>query len=136
MTRQPSLARYQLAHLPPSANHIWRHTKSGKTYRTDKYLAWLNAEGWNVKSQMPSQPKFASQVHITCPMRRPRANADLDNRLKGIGDLLQSVGAIADDKQIMGWNAWWCLDLPKGVAAAITIERWGAIRPDARGAKA
>ena len=127
-------ARYQLAHLPPSANHIWRHTKSGKTYRTEKYLAWLNAEGWNVKAQMPSQPKLAGQVHVICWLRRPSANADLDNRLKGIGDLLQSVGVITDDKQIVSWNAQWYLDLPKGVEAEIAIAAAGAIRPDARAA--
>ena len=114
-------ARYKLAHLPPSVNHLWRHTKGGKTFRTRDYQTWLNGEGWNLKAQLPSQPRFDGPVYITCPMRRPRADADLDNRLKGIGDLLQSIGAIANDKLIMGWNCWWSDDLPAGVAAEISI---------------
>lgn len=59
-------------------------------------------------------------VYVTIAMRRPSANSDLDNRLKGIGDLLQEIGAIANDKHIMGWNAFW-FELPPGIAAEISI---------------
>jgi Holliday junction resolvase RusA-like endonuclease len=109
-------AKYILDHLPPSVNHLWRFTKAGKMYRTADYMTWLNGEGWNVKSQLPSQPKFTGPVYIQCAMKRPRSNADIDNRLKGIGDLLQSVGAIDNDKNIHGWNAFWSDDIKKGSA--------------------
>jgi len=113
-------ARYTFNALPPSVNHIWRHTKNG-TFRTADYKAWQNGEGWNLKTQLPKQPKFSGPVYITAALRRPRSNADIDNRLKGIGDTLQSIGAITDDKLIYGWNAFWSADLPDGIAAEVSI---------------
>lgn len=121
-------ARYQFANLPPSVNALWRHTKGGKTYRTSAYQTWINGEGWGLKAQLPAQPKFNGPVFITAALRRPSANSDIDNRLKGIGDLLQQVGAIANDKHIMGWNCWWSDDLPAGVAAEVCIVEADAIR--------
>jgi len=114
-------ARYRLDHLPPSVNALWRHSKGGKTYRTRDYQTWLNAEGWNLRAQLPSQPKFAGAVFVTAALRRPNATSDIDNRLKGIADLLQHIGAIANDKLIMGWNVFWSDDLPAGSAAEISI---------------
>lgn len=121
-------ARVNLAHLPPSVNAIWRHKKNGQTYRTSAYMTWQNGEGWNVKAQLPGQPKFTGPVYITCAMKRPNKRSDIDNRLKGIGDLLQAVGLIDDDKNIFGWNAFWTVDLPKGIAAQISITQADALR--------
>lgn len=119
--------RLTLAALPPSVNHIWRHTKGGKTYRTRDYLTWQNGEAWTVSAQLKGQIKFDGPVYLTIAMKRPRANADIDNRLKGIFDLMQQVGAITDDKLIMGVNAYWSAHLPAGVAAEITIVEADAL---------
>lgn len=102
----------RLSSVPPSANHIWRHTRSratGKpvTYRTAEYMTWLRSVEWEAKAALAKQPKWTTPVYLTIAMKRPRANADLDNRLKPIGDLLQHVGAIANDRLIYGWNAYW-----------------------------
>lgn len=113
--------RLTLAYLPPSTNSLWRHAKGGKAYRTNEYQTWLNGEGWNLKAQMKGQPTWSGPVYITMAMRRPRPNADIDNRLKGTGDLLESLGVITNDKLIHGWNAYWSDALPKGVAAEISI---------------
>ena len=83
-------------------------------------MTWLNGEGWNLKTQSAKQPKFSGPVYIQCAMKRPRSNADIDNRLKGIGDILQHVGAIDNDKNNHGWNAWWSDDIKEG-AAEISI---------------
>ena len=119
--------RLTLAHLPPSVNAIWRHTRGGKMYRTSQYMGFLRAEEWNLVPQLKAQHKFVGPVFITVAMRRPRSNSDLDNRIKGVGDLLQSVGAIANDKDVMGWNVYWSRDLPAGVAAEITIVQADAL---------
>lgn len=119
--------RLRLDHLPPSVNHLYRHTRGGKIYRTADYLAWMNGEGWNLRAQLAGQHKFNGPVYLTLAMRRPRANSDIDNRQKGVFDLLQSVGAIANDKLIMGVNAWWSDKLPEGVAAEITITEADAL---------
>ena len=113
-------AKYTLAHLPPSVNHIYGRGAGGKVWRTEDYMTWANSEGWTLKAQLAKQPKFSGPVYIVCAMKRPRTNSDIDNRLKGIGDLLQSIGAIANDKHIYGWNAYWSNDL-KDCSAEISI---------------
>ena len=110
-----------LATLPPSANVIWRTGRSG-TYRNPKYVAWLNSEGLLLKSQLRGQTKFNEPVYVTMPMRRPRINSDADNRIKPVGDLLQTIGAVSNDKLIDGWKVFWSTTLPKGIAAQIRIE--------------
>lgn len=119
--------RLTLQQLPPSVNHIWRHTAGGKTYRTRDYLTWTNGEGWGLRAQMKGQHAFTGPVYLTLAMKRPRSNADIDNRLKGVFDLLQQVGAIDNDKNIMGVNAYWTRDLPEGVAAEIVIVQADAL---------
>jgi crossover junction endodeoxyribonuclease RusA len=113
--------RIHLASLPPSVNAIWRHTKGGKTYRTAAYMTWLNGETWTTSAQLRNQHRFSGPVYITLAMKRPRANADLDNRIKGVLDLLQSIEAIDNDKNVHGVNAFWSADLPEGVAAEVSI---------------
>jgi len=119
--------KLHLAHLPPSVNAIWRFTKAGRMYRTKEYQTWANSEGWTVNAQMKGQHCFIGPVFLTIAMRRPRSNADLDNRLKGTIDLLQSLEVIANDKDVMGINAYWSADLPAGVAAEITIVQADAL---------
>jgi crossover junction endodeoxyribonuclease RusA len=119
--------RITLAALPPSVNAIWRHTKGGKTYRTRDYMTWRNGEGWNVSAQLVGQHRFAGPVFLTVAMKRPRSNADLDNRAKGILDLLAHVEAIDNDKHVMGLNLFWSADLPEGVAAEISIVQADAL---------
>ncbi len=113
--------RIQLAHLPPSVNAIWRHTKGGKTYRTQAYMTWIKGEEWNVQPQLIKQHRFCGPVYVTLAMKRPRANSDIDNRIKAILDFLQHIAAIDDDKNVYGVNAFWTTDLPAGVAAEISI---------------
>lgn len=112
--------RITLGALPPSVNHIYRHTRRG-TFRTEAYNTWANAETWSISRQMAGQPRWWAPVYITAALRRPRSNADLDNRLKGIADLMQSLGIIANDKLIHGWNCYWTESLPAGIAAEISI---------------
>ena len=119
--------RIMLTALPPSVNAIWRHTKGGNTYRTKDYLTWRNGEEWNLTAQLRGQHRLEGCVYLTLAMKRPRANCDLDNRLKGILDLLQHVGAISDDKAVMGINAFWSADLPPGTAAEISIVQADAL---------
>ena len=96
-------------------------------YRTSQYMTFLRGEEWNLAPQLASQHKFTGPVFITIAMRRPRSNADLDNRAKGTLDLLQHVKAIDDDKNVMGLNLYWSRDLPDGVAAEITIVQADAL---------
>jgi Holliday junction resolvase RusA-like endonuclease len=113
--------RLTLAALPPSVNAIWRHTKGGKTYRTAAYMTWIRGEEWNVTPQLRGQQRFVGPVYVTVAMRRPRANSDIDNRIKAILDFLQHIGAIDNDKHVYGINAFWSANLRAGTAAEISI---------------
>ena len=119
--------RLTLAHLPPSVNAIWRFTKGGKMYRTKEYQTWANSESWSVAAQLVKQHKFTGPVYVTLAMRRRRATQDGDNYQKATFDLLQHVGAIDNDKNIMGCNWFWSAHLPEGVAAEITIVQADAL---------
>ena len=81
-----------------------------------------------LKAQLAGQHKFTGPVYVTGAFRRPRTNADLDNRLKGIADLLQLVGVIDNDKNIMGVE---CV-VERGLAgrrgAEISIVQADAVR--------
>ena len=115
--------RLTLTALPPSTNAIWRFTRGGKMYRTAEYMTFIRAEEWNLAPQLKTQHKFTGPVFITVAMKRPRSNSDIDNRAKGILDLLQHVTAIDNDRNVMGLNLYWSADLPAGVAAEITITQ-------------
>ena len=117
----------RLASLPPSVNAIWRHTRGGKMYRTAEYMTFLRGEEWGLVPQLKTQHKFVGPVFVTVAMKRPRANADLDNRAKGLLDLLQHVQAIDNDKHVMGLNLYWSKDLPEGVAAEVVITQADAL---------
>lgn len=119
--------RLTLAALPPSVNHIWRHTKGGKTYRTAEYMTFIRSEEWSLMPQLMKQHRFTGPVYLTIAMKRPRANSDLDNRIKGCLDLLQHVAAIDNDKNVHGINAYWTASLPAGVAAEIVITEADAL---------
>lgn len=119
--------KLHLTDLPPSTNAIWRFTRGGKMYRTQEYMVFLRAEEWNLAPQLKSQHKFVGPVFITIAMKRPRSNADLDNRAKAALDLLQHVQAIDNDKHVMRLNLSWSADLPDGVAAEITITQADAL---------
>ena len=67
-------------------------------------MTWRNGEAWNVSAQLVNQHRFKGPVFLTVAMKRPRSNADLDNRAKGILDLLAHVEAIDDDRNVMGLN--------------------------------
>lgn len=120
--------RLHLITLPPSVNALWRFTREGKMYRSSEYTRWRMGEGINLKAQLRTQRKFTGPVFITLAMRRPRTNADLDNRGKACLDLLQHVGAIDNDKHVMGLNMFWTVDLPAGVCAEVSIVEADALQ--------
>lgn len=91
--------------VPPSANAIWRNVK-GRTLKSRLYRQWLDKARWMIFSQHDGEP-LAGPTTVQISLRRPRANADLDNRIKPTLDALQSGKAIANDKQVTSIHAAW-----------------------------
>jgi crossover junction endodeoxyribonuclease RusA len=101
---------------PPSANRLWVRAKKDMR-KSDEYAQWLTEAGWHVKSQKPGaiQGPYKISVQAARPDKRRR---DLDNLLKPIGDLLQSVGVIENDSDCEMITARW-LTFGSGVQVLI-----------------
>jgi Holliday junction resolvase RusA-like endonuclease len=92
-----------LSTIPPSVNGIWRSV-GGRVLKSKDYREWSAAAAWEIKAQKPR--KFLDDVALTIELRRPRANADLDNRLKACIDVLTGT-VLADDRQVVDVRARW-----------------------------
>lgn len=92
--------------VPPTANKLWKPVNY-MLVKTAAYRKWMNAAGWEVKLQRKGLPSIQGPVAVSISLRRPRANADLDNRIKPSIDALQAGGAIENDKQITSIYAAW-----------------------------
>lgn len=74
---------------PPSTNSLY----SGRRFKTERYKAWLEAAGWELKLQRVQPVAGAFMLSIRLP-----GKCDLDN-LKAVPDLLVGMGIIPDDRR-------------------------------------
>ena len=79
---------------PPSVNHYWKHTKSGRHYIT---AAGREFKATAVQAAAKFEP-FAGAVEVRLEIYFPdKRRRDLDNLCKGIFDSLSASGLILDD---------------------------------------
>lgn len=90
---------------PPSANKLWK-IRDGRIVKTDDYKAWRIKAGWAIRAQRQGNP-LDGPTSVTMSMKRPRKNADIDNRIKPVLDALEAGGAIVNDKQVTAVCASW-----------------------------
>src|SRR5674476_910299 len=90
---------------PPSANHLWIRARRGMR-RSERYLAWLHTAGWKVKQQRPQKVHglYKLSIQASRPDKRRR---DIDNLIKPISDLLQTIGLVRDDCDCEMVSARW-----------------------------
>jgi crossover junction endodeoxyribonuclease RusA len=102
---------------PPTANSIWRSGRR-RTYRSEKYRAWLSRASWEAKLQCPG--KVIGPYELTMRVSRPdKRKRDLDNLLKPISDLLCTIGVIEDDSLCRRILAEW---ITEGDGMIVRIE--------------
>lgn len=82
----------ELSHEPPSVNNMFFNRPGGRTI-TQRYKAWRNIAGWELKLQRPTPMK--GQVALQYVFGPSRA--DLGNLEKGVTDLLVTHGLIEGD---------------------------------------
>jgi crossover junction endodeoxyribonuclease RusA len=91
--------------FPPSANRLWTRTRKGMR-KTDTYAEWLKVAGYMAIAQKPGG--ITGPYHLSIQARRPdKRRRDIDNLIKPISDLLQSVGVIEDDTYCEMVSARW-----------------------------
>jgi crossover junction endodeoxyribonuclease RusA len=93
---------------PPSVNRLWRTTSSVGVRRSAEYLTWIKQAGLLLLTQKPKlSPRAISGPYSLIVRLKPR-NADLDNFIKAVSDLLQTHGLIENDrlcrKILMIWD--------------------------------
>ena len=90
---------------PPSVNHVWQKTKTGRVYlskagRTFRTAVMAQVMIARAKGKMPKQP-FTGALDVTVSLTPPdRRRRDIDNGLKALFDALTHAGVWRDDSQI------------------------------------
>ena len=108
--------------LPPSVNRLWRTTKGGGMYRSNKYTEWRTAAIWQTSVQVRSQTipgKFKATFHFVRPDKRRR---DLDNLIKAAMDVVVSTKLVEDDHLCEWLEARW---VDEGPQCLIMLEAIG-----------
>lgn len=99
------MTRHYTIDMPPSLNGIFTNRRGGRA-KTTAYKRWKDVASWQVKLQHDGDP-LEGNASVTMSMPRPRANADLDNRIKPVLDALEAGGALVNDKQVTCITAAW-----------------------------
>ena len=83
--------------FPPSVNGLFRNVRGRGRVKTQRYLTWLSAAGWDVKGAKPVEGPYRLAITLKRPDKRHR---DLDNHAKAISDLLVEHGVTPDDSNM------------------------------------
>ncbi len=91
--------------MPPSINHAFVNIPKRGRVKSKAYVQWRKDAGWAIQTQ--PHAKVGGPVSILIELRRPRTNADVDNRVKPVLDLLVVHNIIDDDKNVTQVTARW-----------------------------
>lgn len=91
--------------MPPSVNELFWNKPGRGRVKTRIYDDWLGHAGWTLRSQKPG--RIAGRVIVVMSVERSNANADVDNRIKPILDLLVGQHVIDDDRFVVGLCIAW-----------------------------
>lgn len=86
--------------VPPSVNAAFFNRVSGRgrgRVKTKAYRDWLVAAGWTVRAAVPATDKVQGPFRISINLPASM-NGDIDNRVKGILDLLVACERVDDDR--------------------------------------
>lgn len=100
---------------PPQVNNMFTVAR-GRKIKSAAYRSWMDLNAALSKRQRFSAiaGPYRMTMLATAPDKRRR---DLDNIIKPVGDLLQTIGAVADDCNMRELRAAWV----EGAGAGITV---------------
>jgi len=105
---------------PPSANRLWR--RSGRVmHKSSAYTEWLRVAGHMAMAQRPGGLTGSYKLSIQA-LRPDRRRRDIDNLIKPVSDLLQSVGIVDDDSDCEMVTARW---VTNGAPLTVRVEMAG-----------
>ena len=83
---------------PISLNNIYRNAGRRGRIKTREYLRWRAEAGWLLKPQLHGRNAPLDEYGIRIEVGRSQSRADIDNLIKPISDLLQSLNVIRNDR--------------------------------------
>ena len=90
----------ELKGLPPTVNHLYRSTKTGRRYKTalgKLYNDYISLNFMNIWKSEAYEGPIELRIKLTASNRR---RWDIDNRVKALQDGLMAGGVIKDDSQV------------------------------------
>lgn len=81
--------------LPPSLNGMYRNVRGRGRVATEAFKKWKFDAGWEITLQdvVPIRVPYNLALYLPIKMR-----GDIDNRIKGVSDILVVFGLIPDDR--------------------------------------
>lgn len=93
--------------IPPSLNNSTANRRGGRR-STERYKAWKEAAGWEIKLQKPEPVIGPYRLTLFLPWTMA---GDISNRIKAAEDLLVSLGVTPDDRHAV----WVCAQRSNGI---------------------
>jgi Holliday junction resolvase RusA-like endonuclease len=104
-------------HFPPSLNNMFANVAKVGRVKSKRYKTWIAAAGWDANGKGTCSGPF--KLVLTLSTHHRRSNADLDNRIKPVLDLLVTHGIIDGDEKCEAIHASWGNVLGKAFRAEI-----------------
>lgn len=102
--------------IPPSVNSLFRNVPGKGRVRTAEYKRWARDAGWSFNGCGAILGDFTAI--ITIDRAKVRKGSDLDNRAKGILDLLVTHKIVEDDSKLVSLTIRYG-DAPKGLRVEV-----------------
>ena len=113
------MVEIEISAKPPSVNQMYTNVPGRGRILTSRYRTWKQAAQWDcVKAGKVAGP-FMAQITVDRSMRHK--NADVDNLIKPLMDLLQSQNIIENDKLCEDLRIRWG---DAGGSIIIRLEEW------------
>lgn len=93
--------------VPPSVNGAWCNVPGRGRVKSAAYRKWSADAGMLAKVQVAGKPQITGPLVVSIRCERPRAGADVDNRIKPVLDLLTDIRLIGDDSQVVKVSCEW-----------------------------
>ena len=95
------LLSLELEGLPPTLNHMYRSTASGRRYKTVAGKEYQQLVSNAIMEKWSSRSTYTGAVGLRVLFETAtRRRWDIDNRIKALQDCFSMAGVIADDRQI------------------------------------
>lgn len=91
--------------MPPSVNEMYANRPGKGRVLSEVYRDWKGHAGWVLKSQKPAC--IGGPILIVLSVERGSSQADIDNRVKALFDLLVTHKVIDDDRHVVGFCVAW-----------------------------